>query len=66
MNVFINNHLFERLTAHRHNTSFKKTEELVEYILDEYLIHLKQKHNSSDNKSDKDILNERLKNLGYL
>ncbi len=66
MNVTINKQLFEKITAHQHSTSFKKTEELVEYILEEYLSRYKDENDSSGNKSDKDILNERLRNLGYL
>lgn len=66
MHIIINDQLIERLSVHQKNTSFKKIEELVEYVIEEYLSAINEKDNSSDSKSEKEILNERLRNLGYL
>ena len=63
MKIEINEDLQNRLQAYLKETSFKTIEELVEFILAE---HLDQNKTDRGNDSDKEILQERLKNLGYL
>lgn len=64
--IEINKELFEKLKSYQTETSFKKIEDFIQYILEEYLLHEVNKPNVKDKRSDKEILNDRLKNLGYL
>ena len=65
MNLKINDDLFNRLKDHHKDTSFKNLDELVEFIIENYL-----KENSDRNKNEEastpDEINQRLKDLGYL
>ena len=65
MKINIDNNLVNTLVEHQKETSFKKLEEFIEFILSDYL---EKNKNSTDtiSNSDQKLLNDRLKNLGYL
>ena len=63
MKIEINADLQSRLQDYLKQTSFKTIDELAEFILMEYL---DKKETDKINDSDEEILQERLKNLGYL
>lgn len=63
MKIDINEELVKQLQGFFKDSSFKDLDELVDFILKDYLEKNKMEE---DADSDKDILQERLKNLGYL
>ena len=63
MKIQIEDDLIARLSEYQKETSFKKVDELINYILSDYLDNQKR---DLQKDSDKEILRERLKNLGYL
>ena len=65
MKINIDNNLVNTLVEHQKETSFKKLEEFIEFILTDYLEKNKNSTSAISN-SDRNLLNERLKNLGYL
>ena len=65
MKINIDNDLVNTLVEHQKETSFKKLEEFIEFILTDYLEKNKNSTSAISN-SDQNLLNERLKNLGYL
>ena len=65
MKINIDNNLVNTLVEHQKETSFKKLEEFIEFILTDYLEKNKNSTSAISN-SDQNLLNERLKNLGYL
>ncbi|MCB0281398.1 MAG: hypothetical protein KDF60_02370 [Calditrichaeota bacterium] len=67
MNININEELFEQLKNFLDQTSFTQVEDLVHYILEDYLERNKQVLPKSDDRdNDEKSLNNRLKDLGYL
>ena len=65
MKIDIDSKLVKIIEEHQKKTSFKKLEEFIAFILSDYLE--KNKISTDVNsKSDQDLLNDRLKNLGYL
>ena len=63
MKIHIDDDLIARLSEYQKETSFKKIDELINFIITDFL----NKQNLDQQKdSDKEILRERLKNLGYL
>ena len=63
MKFEINDNLAADLTGFLKETSFKTLDELIEFILKDYLDNQQADLNKTENKK---ILEERLKNLGYL
>ena len=66
MKIKIDDVLLSRLKEYQKQTSFKNIDDLIGYILTQYLDSTNTDSNKPDSKSDSDELNERLKNLGYL
>jgi metal-responsive CopG/Arc/MetJ family transcriptional regulator len=64
MNIIIDKNLADKLSEILKESSFKSHEELVDFILREFI----SKHNipADENPDEKQILRNRLKNLGYL
>jgi metal-responsive CopG/Arc/MetJ family transcriptional regulator len=62
MKIEINEDLAQRLATFLQESSFTDLNELIEFILNDYL----ENNTDSSEKSDQEILQERLKNLGYL
>lgn len=65
MKINIDNDLVKTLEEQQKESSFKKLEEFIEFILTDYLEKNKNSTEVNSN-SDQDLLNDRLKNLGYL
>jgi len=63
MKIQIDDDLIAQLSEYQKETSFKKIDELIHYILSDYLDSQNGKLQKDTNK---EILRERLKNLGYL
>jgi len=63
MKIEIDDKLYILLTEFLKETSFKNLDEFIEFILKDYLNSNKVDSNKTE---DKKILEERLKNLGYL
>ena len=61
----LNDGLLNRLREHLTETGFKTVDELIEYILEDYLKQNTATSNSQDIKIA-DEVNQRLKDLGYL
>lgn len=66
MEIKLNSDLVKRLKSYQQQSSFKNFDELIEYILSDFLDKTESRQDDPDEKSDKQKLNERLKNLGYL
>ncbi|KAA3612033.1 MAG: hypothetical protein D8M58_20020 [Calditrichaeota bacterium] len=64
MECKINDEILDRLKEYQKNTSFKNLEELIEYILEEYLNKNKDKSDGPHTMPAE--INQRLKDLGYL
>ncbi len=64
-NNFLNDALLIRLKEHLTQTSFKTVNELIEFVLEDYLEKNTSKKNSQDVPIS-DEVNQRLKDLGYL
>ena len=62
MKIEISEELSQRLKIFLKESSFRDLDELVEYIINEYL----ENRDDTAEKTDQEILQERLKNLGYL
>ena len=63
MKIEINDNLLNHLNEFLKETSFKNLDELLEFILKDYLYNNQV---DSNKEEDKKILEERLRNLGYL
>ena len=63
MKIEIDDNLFSHLNKFLKETSFKNLDELIEFILKDYLDNNPV---NSNKEEDKKILEERLRNLGYL
>ncbi len=63
MKIEIDDNLFSYLNKFLKETSFKNLDELIEFILKDYLDNNRV---NSNKEEDKKILEERLRNLGYL
>ena len=63
MKIEIDDNLLNHLNEFLKETSFKNPDELIEFILKDYLGNNQV---DSNKEEDKKILEERLKNLGYL
>ena len=66
MEIKIDDTLINRLREFQKETSFKNLEELIEFILNDFLDKGQIQQDETDPKLDKQELNNRLKNLGYL
>ena len=65
MNISIKDNLLEKLEGYLKETSFKDLNELIEYILENYLAeNLGQIRNPAPKAPDE--ITQRLKDLGYL
>jgi len=65
MNLKISENLLNRLKNHLKETSFKSIDELVEYILENYITE-NMGQSVKEESSTPDEINKRLKDLGYL
>lgn len=64
MKIEINDELFDQIKCFLDQTSFTRIQDLVQFILEDYLEQNKEATRKSD--SDENQLNNRLKDLGYL
>lgn len=66
MNISLNDDLYSQLKEYLEETSFKNIEDLIEFILEDYLGSVSRNTNDMSNEKNNDLLNKRLKDLGYL
>lgn len=66
MEIKIDEILINRLKEFQKETSFKNFEELIEFILNDYLNKSQVEKDETNLSRDKQKLNDRLRNLGYL
>ncbi len=64
--VMISDNLYGQLKHYRHKTAFVDVNELIEYILQDYLEQKKSNNLGSSSTEENDEIRKRLKNLGYL
>ena len=63
MDIKISNDLNEKLQNHLRESSFRSLDELVNFILNDYIKKIEEYQN--ENMQEDETLNKRLKDLGY-
>jgi hypothetical protein len=66
MKIDINDDLYDDLSKLLNETSYMNITDLIEYVLEEYLVNNSSDKSSESTDESKNQLNKRLKDLGYL